>query len=157
MGKSTSKKMTEEEKKQWDELYQYVKTEIMLYDSNQALPNTIVLRLKGLTKGKLIENRNIEDKAKYTYDIVLYTFKINKTIIFNALHGKTFKNEVSKFIYIAAIVENNINDVCLRIKNAERSKEKTQTVNIDSIYNHGAEYKRKTKDNKVSKKIEGLW
>lgn len=149
-------KMTIEEKKQWDDLYWYVKKEIMLYDENQSLPNNIVLRLKGLTQGKLLANNNTENKAKYTYEIVLYAFKISKPAIFNALYGKTFNNEISKFIYIAAIVENNINDVYLRISNAKKSQEKTEVINIDTVCHEGAEYTRKTND-QVNKKLEGLW
>jgi hypothetical protein len=127
-----------------------------LYDENQALPGNIVLRLKGLTQGKLIANNNTENKAKYTYEIVLYAFKICKPAIISALYGKTFKNEMSKFIYIAAIVENNINDVYLRISNAKKSQEKTKVINIDTICHEGAEYTKKTVD-KVNKKLEGLW
>lgn len=150
-------KMTKEELKQWDDLYLYVKKEIMLYDENQSLPNNIVLRLKGLTQGKLIANNKTENKAKYTYEIVLYTFKICKPTIMNSVYGKTFNNEMSKFIYIAAIVENNINDVYLRISNAKKMQEKTEVINIDNVCHEGAEYKRKTDDSKVNKKLEGLW
>jgi hypothetical protein len=149
-------KMTKEELKQWDDLYWYVKKEILLYDEDQALSSNIVLRLKGLTQGKLIANNKTENKAKYTYEIVLYTFKICKPAIMSALYGKTFKNEMSKFIYIAAIVENNINDVYLRISNAKKSQEKTEVINIDTVCHEGAEYTRKT-DDKVNKKLEGLW
>jgi hypothetical protein len=149
-------KMTKEEKKQWDDLYWYVKNEIMLYDENQSLANNIVLRLKGLTQGKLLANNKTENKAKYTYEIVLYAFKICKPTIMNALYGKTFNSEMSKFIYIAAIVENNINDVYLRISNAKKSQEKTEVINIDTVCYEGAEYTRKT-DDKINKKLEGLW
>ena len=53
------KKMSEEEKKSWEALYTYVKTNIMGYDENQALSSTMVLRLKGLLTNKFIENNNI--------------------------------------------------------------------------------------------------
>lgn len=149
--------MTEEEKKQWSELYNYVRSEIMQYDNNQSLPNSIVLRLKGLTTGKLIENKAQENKANYTYEIVLYTFKICKQSILNAIATKEFNSEMSKFIYISAIVENNINDVYLRINNAKKSKEKTANINIDNINYNGADYQKKTEENNMSKKLEELW
>lgn len=157
MKDTTVQKMTVEEKKQWDDLYQYVKKEIMMYNINQSLPSKIVLMLKGLTKGKLIENKSIPNKALYTYDILLYTFKINKSKILSAISDKTFNSEISKFLYIAAIVENNINDVYLRIDNAKKSKEKTQLINIDNVHHEGADYKRKTEDTKSNKKLDGLW
>ena len=49
-------KMTENEKKAWDDLYEYVKYNILKYDDNQALSSYMVLRLKGLLSGKFIEN-----------------------------------------------------------------------------------------------------
>lgn len=149
--------MTKEEKQQWDDLYQYVKKEIMMYDTNQSLPSRMVLRLKGMTKGKHIENRSTPDNADYTYEIILYTFKINKSNILNAVSNKTFNDEMSKFIYIAAIVENNINDVYMRLQNAKKSKEKTETINVDNINYDGAEYIRKTEDSKITNKMNGLW
>ena len=157
MEKESLNKMTKEEKLQWDELYQYVKKEIMQYNDKQALPKNMVLRLKGLTQGKFIANNNQESRANYSYGIILYAFKINKQTIMNAIYGKTFKSEMSKFIYISAIIENNINDVYLRVNNAKKSKQKTEVANVDSIYHEGAEYQRKTEDIKINKKLEGLW
>ena len=63
--------MTSIEKAEWDELYQYVKKEILFYDDSQAMPSNFVLRLRGLTKGKYIDNKNIEDKADYSFKIIL--------------------------------------------------------------------------------------
>ena len=70
--------MTDLEKKQWDELYQYVKTEILHYDSNQSIPKNIILRLKGMQNGKLMANKKTQNNAEYSYEIILYTFKICK-------------------------------------------------------------------------------
>ena len=79
-----------------------------------------------MSTGKLIENRAIEDKAEYSYEIILYTFKLYKSNILSAIKTKDFKNEMSKFLYICAIIENNINDVYLRIVNAKKSQEKNR-------------------------------
>ena len=152
-----NKKMTEEEKQQWDDLYQYVRKEIMQYDENQSLPTGIVLRLKGLTKGKLMANNKTQDYAEYTYNVILNTFKICRPSILRGVSGKQFKDEMSKFIYIAAIVENNINDVYLRMKKAEELRERTEDANLDNVFHKGAEYKRKTQDSTISKKFEDLW
>ena len=56
-------KMTEAEKKEWDELYEYVKKQILFYDDNQNLSSYICTKLKGIRTGKFIENRNIKDQA----------------------------------------------------------------------------------------------
>lgn len=148
--------MTSIEKEQWDKLYCYVKNEILAYDKAQSIPPSLVLRLKGLTTGKFIENKNIADKADYTYDVVLFTFMSCKSAILNAIRTKDFKSEAAKFNYICKIVENNLNDIYLRLKNAEKSKEKTKEINTDNIFHSGAEYKKQTKDT-ISKTLEGLW
>jgi hypothetical protein len=148
--------MNSEEKKQWDELYQYVKKEILQYDDNQKIPDNLILRLKGLSTGKLIENKSIEDKAKYSYEIVLYTFKLCKTKILYAIKDKEFKDEMSKFIYICAIIDNNINDVYLRVTNAKKSQEKTESINVENLNHDGAEYQSKSKDIS-NEKLKDLW
>jgi len=132
-------KMTNVEKDSWDKLYQYVKKEILIYDDSQSIPSSLVLRLKGLTKGKYIENKNIEDMANYSYEVVLYTFQICKSSIFKSISNKTFENEQYKFNYICKIVENNINDVYLRVEKSKHSEEiinmvDTNILNCDGIY-----------------------
>lgn len=149
--------MTEEEKQQWDQLYQYVKKDILQYDDNQSIPPNIILRLKGLQKGKLMANNKTQNNAEYSYEIILYTFKFKKQDILNAIYNKSFKDEMSKFLYIAKIIENNINDVYLRIVNAQKSKKKTEEIKLDNIYYEGAEYQKKTEDSKIAEKYNNLW
>jgi hypothetical protein len=149
-------KLTQQEKQEWDELYQYVKKEILQYDASQSIPSTMVLRLKGLSTGKFIENKHIEDKAKYSYKIILYTFQIQKQPILFAVKNKEFANEISKFNYICKIVENNINDVYNRVLIADKSKIKTETTNTDNITHNGAEYQKQNIENKNTK-LNDLW
>lgn len=150
-------KMSKEEKKQWNDLYQYVRKEILLYDENKAIPQNIILRLKGLQQGKLMANNNIDNNANYPFEIILLTFKLYKQTIMSAMQGKDFKDEMTKFIYISRIIENNINDVYDRIKNAKELKEKTEKIDTANVYNEGAEYKRKTQENKVTNKFKDMW
>lgn len=151
-----SKKMTSVEKEQWDKLYQYVKNEILLYDSSQSIPSGLVLRLKGLTKGKYIENRNIEDKADYSYEIVLYTFQICKPSIMSAVSNKVFESESSKFNYICKIVENNINDVYLRVQRANKLEENIDKLDTNILSHNGGEYQKKTEELR-NKRLNELW
>lgn len=148
--------MTSDEIKQWDELYTYVKNEILSYDEAQSIPPSLVLRLKGLTTGKFIENRNIEDRAAYSYEVVLLTFMAYKPAIINAIRTKNFKSETAKFNYICKIVENNLNDIYIRLNRANESKEKTKNINTDNIFHDGAKYKKQTKST-TNKALEGLW
>jgi len=148
-------KMTEEEIKQWDNLYQYVKKEIMQYNDDQSLSSQIVLMLKGISTGKLIENKKIQDNAKYSYDIVLRTFQICRQNILNSVKGKSFNSENTKFIYISKIIENNINDVYIRLQNIEKSDQNIEYKKMDRISHNGAEYISKSKES--NKKLEELW
>lgn len=148
--------MTSIEKEQWNRLYQYVKKEILLYDSSQSIPSSLVLRLKGLTKGKCMENKKIPDKADYSYEIVLYTFQICKPLIMSAVSRKTFKTEVSKFHYICKIVENNINDVYLRVQKVQKTEENIGKLDTGIISHSGGTYQKKTEELK-NKRLNGLW
>lgn len=148
--------MTSIEKEQWDKLYQYVKTEILLYDSSQSIPSGLVLRLKGLAKGKYIENRSIGDKADYSYEIVLYTFQICKPSIMSAISNKIFESESSKFHYICKIVENNINDVYLRVQRAKKSEENIDKLDTNILSHNGGGYQKKTGELR-NKRLNELW
>lgn len=147
--------MTKKEKEDWDKLYEYVKVEILKYDKNQSLSKMAVLKLKGLSQGKCIANNNIENRANYSYEIILYTFKICKAKIDYSIDTKDFKDEISKISYIIAIINNNINDVYSHIINAKKSKEKTENINTDKITHNAAEYKPEEK--KVNNKFKSLW
>ena len=104
------KKMTEKEKQDWESLYMYVKN-LLGYDGNQSLSNTMVLRLKGLLTNKFIENGNIEASANYSYETILNAFKYSSLDIQKALRTNNFKDEMHKFNYLLKIVEKNINTV----------------------------------------------
>lgn len=147
------KKMTEEQKIAWEALYYYVKN-LLGYDENQALSSTMVLRLKGLSTNKFIENNNIKDGANYSYEVILNTFKFCRFDIEKALRTCNFKNEQHKFLYITKIVENNINNVYLRMKNFEKAKEEAKNTIVETPTHIGAKFKPKEK--KVDK-FSDLW
>lgn len=149
------KKMTEKEKQDWEALYFYVKN-LLGYDENQALSSTMVLRLKGLLTNKFIENKNIENSANYSYEVILNTFKFCSSDIYKALRTNNFKDEMHRFNYILKIVEKNINTVYLRMKNVEKIKEEAKNTTIDTVNHTGAEYQRKTKETN-SKLLNDLW
>lgn len=151
-----SVKMTAAEKEQWYKLYQYVKKEILMYDKSQSIPSNLILRLKGLSKGKYMENRSQKDKADYSYEIILYAFQISRPAIISALNGKTFDTEMQKFNYICRIVENNINDVYIRLNNVKASVKKTQNIDTKIFENKGSKYSKKTVD-VDNPKLKDLW
>lgn len=148
-------KLSKEELEQWNNLYAYVKKEILMYDDNQKIPTEIVLRIKGLCKGKAVANNCTKDNANYSFEILLYTFKLCKTKILTALHGKTFQSEVSKFVYISKIIEGNINEVYERVTTAKKIQAKMESIKVDSLYHDSAKYIPTTV--KENKKLKNLW
>lgn len=149
------KKMTEKEKQDWEELYFYVKN-LLGYDENQALSSTMVLRLKGLLTNKFMENGNIESTANYSYETILNTFKFCSQEIHKALKTKSWTSEQHKFNYILKIVEGNINNVYMRMKNVEKAKEEAKNTTVDTANHTGAEYQKKTKE-MTNKLLNDLW
>lgn len=120
----------EQEKKEFNELYEYVKKDILQYPNDVALPKYLVMRLKGLRDGKFIVNKKIKSKADYPYSVIMLTFKFCKSNILRAIETKNFKNEQMKINYIMVIIENNINDIVLRLKDKEKAENKIETVEI---------------------------
>ena len=146
--------MTEEEKIAWDELYTYVKKNVMRYDDDQALSNAMVLRLKGLLTNKFMENGNIASTANYSYETILNAFKYSSLDINKALRTNNFRDESHKFNYILKIVEKNINTVYVRMKNAEKAREEAKHMAIEAPTHTGAEFKPKEKK---KDKFTDLW
>lgn len=147
------KKMSEKEKRDWEALYMYVKN-LLEYDENQALSSTMVLRLKGLSTNKFIENNNIQDGANYSYEVILNTFKFSSLDIQRALRSNNFKDEMHRFNYLLKIVEKNINTVYVKMKNLERAKEEAKNTTVEMPTHTGAEFKPKEKK---ENKFSNLW
>lgn len=155
MARTTKKHMTQQDKIEWEALYTYVRKNIMGYDENQSLSRSVVLRLKGLASNKFMENNNISDTANYSYQVILNTFKFCTPNIQKALRNNSFRDENHKVNYILKIVESNLNTVYIRMKNVEKSKQKTETISMETATHSGAEYQTKTE--KVSEKLNDLW
>ena len=147
------KKMTEEEKKLWESLYYYVKN-LLGYDENQALSSMMVLRLKGLSTNKFIENNNIESTSNYSYETILNTFKFCSPEISKALRTNRFADEMHRFNFVLKIVERNLNTVYLRMKNAQKAKEEAKNTTVEMPNHIGAEFKPKEKK---ENKFSNLW
>jgi len=149
-------KMTKQELEEWNDLYEYVKNDILKYDEKLALPKNLVLRLKGLQQGKFIANKKTKALGDYSFKIILMTFKINKYEIVNALTDKSkFKDESHMINYMMAIIEKKINDTYSRLNRLEQSQIKGENLEITESENK-AEYKQKTKEVKNSRLKELL-
>lgn len=141
--------------KEWYELCAWVETNIFNYSKEQKLQKQASLALRGLQKGKPMGNNNIEDNGLYPLNVILMTFKANKTQIQNAIKNKSFDSERNKMLYVCSIVRDKINDMYSRYLNAQKTKEKVESVDTSAMTNEGAEY-QKTK-RKSNKRLEELW
>lgn len=158
--KPVKKAMTPQEKQDFDELYQYVKKEVMGYDENIALTSFMATRLKGLTKKQFIFNYNEKGKEKinYSYPLILTTFKYCYPEIVKASRTKKFADEKHKFNYMLAIVESKMNDVYLKLKQIEQNEEIMQqsikeNMDTEKYVHHFVPTERK----KLSPELEALW
>ena len=141
----------------WIDLYEYVRKEIMGYDKSIKLPKYIVLRLQGLTKGQHISNKKHIENAEYDYKTILIAFKFCKPEILAMLEKNktTYTNEQHKFNAIMCVIDREINNVVIRLRNVKKSEEKIIDIKLENQTHDCAEYKTKSKElNKVS---EGLW
>lgn len=143
--------------KEWIELCEYVKKEILKYDDNMKFPTYLALKLQGLKKGQHIANNNIKTEACYDDYTLLCTFKICKNRILDYLEKNEIKikDEKHRINLIIKIVEPEINDVYIRLKQAKKREEKIADTSFENHYSKGAIYTKKTHD--VSEKMKKLF
>lgn len=151
-----AKKMTKQEKEEWETLYEYVHTNVLGYDRNQSLTRSQVLRLKGLRTNKFIENNNIKDTANYSFKVILYAFQSCNPAIQDALRRVNFKDESHKFNYILKIVEPQLNEIYVRMKKRDRVKSEVEQEVSCAVEVKAAEFKPKPKK-KMNDKFADLW
>lgn len=151
--KPKRKRMTKEEKEQWDELYSYVKG-LMGYDEKTALDRYFVLRLKGLKEGKFIANNKTKLYGEYTFQEILATFMYCKSEIVKGLTFNDFKDNQHKINYIMFLVELQLNMIRERIRS--KAKEEKQIEQIEVAEQSKVKYVKKDKKKKQNKLLEGI-
>lgn len=155
--KEIEKIKKQKETDDWDELYQYVKKDILGYSEGQILSRFQVRILRNLRNGEyVVRNKKMINKG-YPYKVILYTFKLKKKDILSSIYGKTFNDEKHKFNYIMVIVINSINDIYKRYLNSLKDKtEKDINISIEDkkeIFKKNMESKP---DNKVKDLLKDL-
>lgn len=148
---------TVKDNKDWLELCAYVKKEILEYDDNMMFPKYLALKLQGIKKGQHIANNNIQAQAHYDDKTLLCAFKLCKKKIVTYLHKneKKIKDEQHKINLIIKMIEPEINDMYLRLQEAERVKARVENGSFDNQLNTGADYIKKTKE--VNDKMKKLF
>lgn len=114
--------MTEKEKEDFSNLYDHVRM-LMGYDKKQSLTTKMVLRLKGISKGKFIENHSQKDRGDIGFDIMLLTLKMYNNDIVTGLSRNTFENDEHRFNYILKICETHMNEVYRAVEKKKNSEE----------------------------------
>lgn len=143
--------------KDFDELYWYVKYDILNYDKNLH-PRYLVLRLKGLSEGKFISRNNTKSMGSYTFTEILYTFKFSSINIKKAISKRSkFKNEEHLINTIMLIVEKNINDVVMRLRNLNKIDEKAKECDIFTRDENIEYINKDEKSESFKNKIKNLW
>ena len=152
-----SEQKKEPKNKEWIELCEYVKKEILSYDDNMKFPSYLALRLQGIKTGKHIANNKIQNQAKYDDRTLLFTFKICKPKILDYLHKNetSIKDERHKINLIMKFVEQEINDVYIRLQQGKKKEENIHKIAFDNQFNESAEYVKKGKD--VKERLKEIW
>lgn len=152
LGLTNNKK---QENQEWLDLCKYVHDEILQYGSDLKFPKYLVLRLRGLRNGQFLANKKHKPMASYDYKVILYTFKAYRLQILQHINKTEFVDEKHKINSIMVFIENNINDMVIRLQNAKKAKEKAELIEVDNIYHEGAGYITKTKEE--NNNLKDLW
>lgn len=146
--------MTAQEKKEWTDLYEYVKLNVMGYD-DKVLPKQFILRLRGLSEGKFMANNNTKSQASYTFKEILLTFKLSNAKIQDYIARTSFSNEQHKFNGIMLIIESEINNTKAILERKEKSVKKSESIDLSHQSAEQAEYKTRGKVT-TNDKLKGL-
>lgn len=148
------------DKEQWNELCSWVELNIFEYESTQKLQRAACLTLEGLRRGQVCANNNCQTYGEYPLNVILLTFKANKSVILSSIRGKNFESEDKKMRYVCSIIRDKINDIYTRYLNAQKSQENVERVDTSIMESSGVEYKSIVKteeEKKIESKYEGLW
>lgn len=151
---TTVKKKTTKKDPDWEELYNYVKIELLGY-KNKKLPQKFILRLLGLKDGKFMANNKISSQAVYPFKTILLTFKLCRAKIDSYMASTTFKDESHMINGIMVIIESEINNTVDILERKRKAEEKSVTVDVNAQYSDQANYKTKGVITK-NEKIRGL-
>lgn len=154
--------MTDKEKKEWNELYDFMKYQILDYDKAQNLSRQTVLRLKGLTKGKFMDVPTMEQNASFSYRVVLLTFKVYRKQIIYGLNNHKFDDENHRINYVLKIVESHLNDIYIKYIKAQNYAKNLDNIDLNNIKkdeNQIASYKTSDKQipDTLKDAFEELW
>lgn len=144
-------KRTKEQNQDWIILCNYIKDNILEYSPEMKFPKYLALRLKGLSEGNFIANNNIKSNAKYSFKTILLTCKLVKPKILNYFLNNAIKikDEKHKINLIMFFIEQEINDVVLRIQQKQKNDKFIESIDMP-------DYKETTYKTTLHKKNDNL-
>lgn len=146
-------KMDEQEIKDFDELYQYIRGDLLKY-GNLPLSKNAVLRIKGLREGKQFANKNSKSFGEYQYREILITAKICRAKLESYLSNEyKFKDENHKINGIFYIIEGEINNVVLKLRKEKLKEKKIDNVDLEE---YNVSYVQR-EPKKINNKLKDLW
>lgn len=150
-------KLSEKDKNDWIALCNYIKYTLLEYSKEMKFPKYMALRLNGLVNGNFIANNNITPNAHYTYEEILMTCKVCSVNIKNYLENNMAKiqNEQHKINLIMMFIENEINDVVIRMNAQNKLNAEAEKFTLDSLNTIQADYKTDNIDTKD--RFNELW
>ena len=149
------KKMSKEEKRDWNELCEYVKKEILKYGDDTKFPRFLALRLKGLANGQYIVNNNQKLQGKYTFYEIKITFMYCKQDILYGFSKNVFEDENHKISYMMKIVESSLNTIRERLRSKQRQEERIEQIKVNTEESN-IKYVNKNKDKNINNRLKGL-
>lgn len=153
--------MSKEEKKNWYDLCDYLHYNILGYTKDMKFPKFLAIRLKGLAEGNFIANKKTAPNASYTFKEILITSKLCSCKIKNYFTDNTtkIKDEKHKINLIMMFIEQEINDVVLRLKKQQSTENEIERLNLENHSANQAEYKSETTDKTLNARgrFDSLW
>ena len=121
------------------------------------IPQTLALRLKGLAQGNFMANKYIKPNASYTYEQILITCKVCKPKIkdYFSKNSAKINGETHKINLIMKFLEQEINDVVLKIQQKEQIDTEILRMSFENHTEDKADYKTETTN--VKDKFDELW
>lgn len=154
-------KYTEKQNQDWIKLCDYIKKSILGYTSEMKFPKYLALRLKGLSEGNFIANKHCEPQASYSFEQILITSKLVKPKVQNYFNHNSakIKDERHKINLIMLFIEQEINDVVLRLQNKKDNEKKFETMDFDNVFCNNTNYVARNEDKtkKENNRLEKLW
>lgn len=137
----------------WDNLYQYFRSDILGISKTQRLDDHSIKRLLGMRLGQYYpsgNNTRILPRG-YSYKTILLTLKIVKPKVLAYMKNTNFTNGQHRTNSIMKFVESEINDVNMRLEAQRKSSEKlSQNEDVE-----GFDYVGKLREKKIVRKGNG--